>query len=124
MSSGVVRIVRRCRATELQFAQAGRCSMTQESVCRRKVIVKNENGLHLIPCSLIAKLARRVQCEVTISNGRQTADAKNVLDIIALAAVSGTELDVDTNGEGAEEAISALVLLFESNFQSEESTNS
>ena len=95
--------------------------MTHESVCRQKVVVNLENGLHLIPCSLIAKLARRVNCEVTISNGRQTADAKNVLDIIALAAVQGTELEISTSGEGAEEALASLVELFESDFQTEES---
>lgn len=97
--------------------------MTHESVCHRKVTVNLENGLHLIPCSQIAKLCRAVQCEVTISNGRQTADAKNVLDIIALAAVAGTELDLTTTGEGAENTILALVALFESNFQTEDSTN-
>lgn len=97
--------------------------MTHESVCRQKVMVESENGLHLIPCSLIAKLARRVQCEITISNGRQTADAKNVLDIIALAAVQGTELELITSGDDAQDALNALVALFESKFQAEDTNH-
>lgn len=90
--------------------------MTDESEDRGSVVVNLENGLHLFPCSQIAQLARRLDCELTIKNGDRTADAKNVLDIIALEAIAGTKLDLHARGTGAAEAISAVVALFDSNF--------
>ena len=94
------------------------------SVCRRSVTVNVENGLHLIPGSLIAQAARRFDCNLTIRNGQQAADAKNVLDIIALGAVFGTTLDLEANGQQATEAIEEMVRLFELNFEIDEVSNS
>ena len=91
--------------------------MNQESVCRQKVTVNLENGLHLIPGSLIAQLARRYDCDLKIRKGEITADAKNVLDIISLTAVLGAELDLEATGDEAVEAIEELVKLFDANFE-------
>ena len=41
--------------------------MTNDSVCRQTVTVELENGLHLVPCSLIAQFARGCECDVQIS---------------------------------------------------------
>ena len=97
--------------------------MNQDSVCRQTVTVNLENGLHLIPGSQIAQLARRFDCDLTIRKGESQADAKNVLDIIALAAVRGTELILETSGRGASEALQELVRLFESNFEVDDKTS-
>jgi len=93
--------------------------MSQESVCRHKVTVNIENGLHLEPGSKIAQLARRYACDLKIRKGEKTADAKNVLDIISLTAVFGAELDLEATGEEAVEAIEELVKLFDSNFEAD-----
>jgi phosphotransferase system HPr (HPr) family protein len=100
------------------FVRSGRHFMTHESEFRQTVVVNLENGLHLIPCSQIAQLARRLDCELTINHGDRTADAKNVLDLIALAAVVGTKLELVARGNQAAEAIAALVALFDSKFES------
>ncbi len=90
--------------------------MTQPSVCRQRVVVNLDNGLHLVPCSQIARTSRRFSCDLRIVNGDTTADSKNVLDLMQLSAIKGTELDIEAVGDDAAEAIEELIALFDSNF--------
>jgi phosphotransferase system HPr (HPr) family protein len=92
----------------------------QGSVGRQTVTVNLENGLHLVPCSLIARAARRYTCEVHIIKGEVLVDAKNVLDLMTLNAACGTTLVVEANGDGAMEITAELVRLFESGFEGAE----
>jgi phosphocarrier protein HPr len=87
-----------------------------DSPVRKTVVVNLENGLHLVPCSLIAQVARRHEGEVRIHNGTLTVDAKNVLDLMSLQAERGTALDLEARGAAAQEVVRALVELFDSNF--------
>jgi len=98
--------------------------MSREPVCRQTITVNSENGLHLIPGSRIAELARRYECELTIRKGDITADAKSVFDIMSLEAEFGTQLELEATGETAAEAIGALVRLFESDFQPDDASAS
>lgn len=90
--------------------------MSHSSVARQTVTVNLENGLHLVPCSLIARLARRFTCEVRIIKGETPVDAKNVLDLMTLNAAFGTTLVVEASGDAASEVTAELVRLFESGF--------
>lgn len=83
---------------------------------RQTVVVNLENGLHLVPCSLIAQVARRFDGEVRIRNGKAAVDAKNVLDLMTLRAERGTQLDLEATGTQAEEVIRQLAHLFETDF--------
>jgi len=89
---------------------------------KQNVTVHLESGLHLRPLSQIAMLANRYQCHVRIRNGKSTVDAKSYLDLMTLNAGQGSLLEIETNGDGAEQALRELVLLFDSNFS--ESTTS
>ena len=91
--------------------------MTHNSAHRQVVTVGLQNGLHLVPCSLIARASRRYQCSVRIHKGSLTVDAKNVLELMTLNADCGTQLELETAGDGAAEALRELVELFESNFE-------
>lgn len=91
--------------------------MTHNPANRQAVTVGLQNGLHLVPCSLIAQLARRYQCNVRIHKATLTVDAKNVLELMTLNADCGTQLEVSAEGERADEAIAELVKLFQSNFE-------
>jgi phosphotransferase system HPr (HPr) family protein len=92
-----------------------------DSPVRKTVLVTLENGLHLVPCSLIAQVARRHEGEVRIHNGKLSVDAKNVLDLMSLQAECGTSLDLEATGSAAQDVIRALVELFDSKFGNAES---
>jgi phosphotransferase system HPr (HPr) family protein len=90
--------------------------MNQNAVGRQSVTVNLENGLHLVPCSIIARTARRFECDVHIIKGEVTVDAKNVLDLMTLNAAKGTILILEACGTGAPDVTAELVRLFESGF--------
>lgn len=95
-----------------------RTDMDSNSICRRKVTVKVEDGLHLGPCSDIAKTASQFRCAVRLLAGEKKADAKAVLDILSMGIQDGTELTIEAEGEGAEEAVEKLAEIFEQGFRS------
>jgi phosphotransferase system HPr (HPr) family protein len=81
-------------------------------------VVNLENGLHLVPCSQIAKVARRYACDVRLTKDGRVFDAKEVLDLMTLSAERGAELLLEASGEGAAEVVEELGGLFDSNFES------
>ncbi len=82
----------------------------------QSVTVPGENGLHLVPCSLIAQSASAFDCDVRISKGEHSVDAKNIFDLMSLNAGHGAELVLEAAGKCAGEAVDSLVKLFESGF--------
>ena len=91
--------------------------MSSPSLFRQTVVVDLENGLHLVPCSQIAQLARRHEGEFRVRNGDKIVDAKNVLDLMTLRAECGTTLELEAQGSGAEQFLLALVQLFNTRFE-------
>lgn len=95
-------------------------------VVRSQVEVLHEKGLHARPASLVAQRAREFQADIAvvlvespveISTPPGTrADAKNIMDLMFLAAPCGTRLDVEAVGSDAEAAVEAIRLLFKDRF--------
>ena len=86
------------------------------SSVRRPVRVNLKEGLHLRPLTRLSQVASRYPCDVRLIMGEKSANAKTMLELMALGAMSGTELIVETDGDEAEPAAEAIVSLFESNF--------
>jgi len=83
----------------------------------RTLTVTNSNGLHLVPCSLIARTANGFACRVQIIRDKKVADAKNIFDLMGLGAACGTELLLSAEGDSAADSIAALTTLFESGLE-------
>ena len=86
-------------------------------VVRRNVTVTLENGLHMVPCSEIAKFVRDFPGQVLIHKDQLAADARSILDLLQLKAEHGTTLILEAQGESAETVVEGLARLFASNFQ-------
>ncbi len=99
-------------------------TMKQNSVFRETVTVNLDEGLHLVPCSKIVKVAQGFEGDVRILKGDLAVDAKDIFELPTLVATYGTTLVLEATGEGADEVIEQLVRLFESNFEAEESSDS
>ena len=82
----------------------------------RTVVVTNYAGLHARAATLIAKLARRFDCRVELIKDRQRVEATDVLQILSLGAYSGVQIGLEANGPDAEQALNALVQLFNDKF--------
>lgn len=85
-------------------------------VATRNVVVLNATGLCLRGASSIAQLARRFEAKTEIVKGEHRVHATDVLQVLSLAAVQGTELVLEAAGPDADEALDALENLFKARF--------
>ena len=70
---------------------------------------------------LAANLVRRFNAKVAmLMQGRQRANASEVLEVISLGAEKGTELVLEATGEDAEIVIDALARLFADKFHEDD----
>ena len=90
--------------------------MTIPETVSREVVVGIEQGLHARPADLVAREARKWQSRIELVAERQRADGKSILDLLTLAAESGTRLVVEATGPDAREAVEAIGRLFDRNF--------
>jgi phosphocarrier protein len=70
--------------------------------------VKNKLGLHARAATKLVQLASRYPCEITVSREGQAANAKSVMGVLLLCGSKGTRLDIEADGQQAEEAVRAL----------------
>ena len=84
---------------------------------RQIVVVRNSQGLHARPADLLAKTAGQFESTVYLARHGEQVDAKSILAIMALAAESGTELEVIATGTDAQGAIDAVADLFARDFE-------
>ena len=74
------------------------------------------DALHARPANLFVRLASQFPAEVELRFGTRRADGKNILDVLALGAAKGEEIEINARGEGEGEALAALVKLIERGF--------
>lgn len=91
--------------------------MSSPNIVRRELTVEMENGLHIVPCSTIAKAVRGFGGSVRIIRGETVADATSVFDLLGLNAQKGTLLVLEASGDGAETLLEQLVDLFDKGFE-------
>lgn len=94
--------------------------MSSDALVRREVAVLLPNGLHLRPMSHIARTAMTYPCEVTISNGERTANARSQLDLMQLNAPHGSTLVLEARGENAEAALEAIIPFLEQELEEDD----
>ena len=81
------------------------------------VVVRNRNGLHARPSSVLAEAALQfTETSIVIRKGETEVDAKSIMELLLLAAGPGTELTLLGSGPQAGEAVEALRNLFEREF--------
>jgi phosphotransferase system HPr (HPr) family protein len=65
-------------------------------------------ALHARPAGLLVKEVTRLGCAVEVVANGKRADAKSILQVLALGASGGTELVIEVSGDGAAEAAEHL----------------
>ncbi len=82
----------------------------------KELIIKNENGLHARPASLLVKTTGKFRSEIKISKDGYVVNGKSIMGVITLAAEKGSKLKFIIEGEDEEEAMKAIEELIENNF--------
>jgi phosphotransferase system HPr (HPr) family protein len=83
------------------------------------VKVRLQDALHARPANLLVRVASRFAASIQIGKGGCFADARKILDVLALGAAKGEEIELRATGEGADEALAHLAELIARNFDSD-----
>ena len=65
-------------------------------------------GLHMRPAGMMAKRLAETPCSVVIRCGTRSADAKSILNVMALAAKCGETVTIEVSGEDEEATLQEL----------------
>ncbi len=77
------------------------------------VQLPNPSGLHARPAKVFAEAAADMDAEVTVAKDGDEVNAASVLSVLTLDCHQGDEITIRAQGQGADEAVSALVELVE-----------
>jgi phosphocarrier protein HPr len=70
-----------------------------------------EVALHARPAGLFVREAARFGATIVVAANGRNANAKSILEVLALGATGGTELSLSASGEDAADAVSSLAEL-------------
>lgn len=79
----------------------------------RSVVLENESGLHARPARVFAKKAKTFDCDVRVRKDGDAVNAKSTLSVLTLDCHNGDEIEIITDGDGADEALAELIELVE-----------
>jgi phosphotransferase system HPr (HPr) family protein len=75
---------------------------------RRTVRVSNPLGLHYRAADRFARAARQFSSTVTVWNGESRANGRDLIELILLVALPGTDLVLEVEGPDAPAALESL----------------
>ena len=81
---------------------------------KKKIIIKNKQGLHARPAALFVQIANKFDCDISIKRGKQEVNGKSIMGILTLAADKGSRVYLKAEGDDAEEAVRELEVLLTS----------
>jgi phosphocarrier protein len=78
--------------------------------------ILNEKGLHARPSAEIVKCTSFFRSQVTLHFKNEYANAKSILDLLALGAVCGSQITIKAIGDDSQEAIDTVIQLSKEQF--------
>jgi phosphocarrier protein len=90
------------------------------SEATRTVEIVNKRGLHARASAKFVKMAAAFDAEVRVSKDGQTVDARSIMGLMMLAAAPGCCIEIEAEGDQAEEAVHALAELVSGKFEEDE----
>lgn len=88
----------------------------------RSVTIASKVGLHARPAAIFVKAASEQSVSVSVvkaGSGAEPVDAASILGVMTLGAEFGDEVILSAEGEGAEQALDALVALLSKDLDAE-----
>ena len=80
---------------------------------KQSVTVNNQTGLHLRPAGIVCRTAMLYKSHISLIFGTTTVNAKSVLSVLGAGVKAGDVIEVSCEGEDENEALEAMVNLFE-----------
>jgi len=77
-------------------------------VIKKKIIVKNKQGLHARPAALFVQIANKFDSRITVKRDDEEVNGKSIMGILMLGAEKGSSIIIEADGEDANLAMSEL----------------
>ncbi len=84
-----------------------------------QLTITSDNGFHLRPVAQFSSLAKSFSCKITATFQKKTVDTKSVNTLLSLSLEKGDTFTLQAKGKKADEAIKALITLFETLMQTD-----
>ena len=78
------------------------------ALIKKKLIVKNNQGLHARPAALFVQIANKYDSRITVSRGEEEVNGKSIMGILMLGAEKGSSISIEADGADAQMAIEEL----------------
>ena len=73
-----------------------------------ELVIQNRTGLHARPAKVLVNLAKKFKSDISLQHAGKRANAKSMVSVLTLGAVSGSGITVQANGVDEEKAITEL----------------
>jgi phosphotransferase system HPr (HPr) family protein len=78
------------------------------ALVKKKLIVKNKQGLHARPAALFVQVANKFDSHITVKRDKEEVNGKSIMGILMLGVETGTPIIIEADGEDAHLAIVEL----------------
>ena len=78
------------------------------AVVKKKMAVKNKQGLHARPAALFVQVANKFDSRITVRRGKEEVNGKSIMGILMLGAEKGSQIIIEADGKDAAEALAEL----------------
>ena len=86
------------------------------SAVSRTVRIDNRRGLHARASAKFVTLASSLPAEIQVSKDGNAVCGTSIMGLMMLGAAMGDTIEISATGEGADDALSQLILLVEERF--------
>lgn len=84
------------------------------ALIKKKIIVKNKQGLHARPAALFVQIANKFESCITVKRNSEEVNGKSIMGILMLGAEKDSQIIIEADGEDAQSAIWELEKLLSS----------
>jgi phosphocarrier protein HPr len=88
----------------------------ENNMVKAPATISNKLGLHARASAKLTKLAGGFPCDVWLTRGERRVNAKSIMGVMMLAAGLGSAIEIEAEGDRAQEAVDALLALIDDKF--------
>jgi len=78
------------------------------ALIKKKLIVKNKQGLHARPAALFVQIANKFDSHITVRRDKEKVNGKSIMGILMLGVEKDSEVIIEADGNDASLAILEL----------------
>ncbi len=78
------------------------------TLVKKKLIVKNKQGLHARPAAVFVQIANKFDSRITIRYEKEEVNGKSIMGILMLGVENGSSIIIEAEGADAHQAVMEL----------------